>query len=191
MPFFKGFFPGLRINRDQILGSQYNIGVINHGEHQLLADKLETLMKKLAEEIAQNLECHELISNLQYYHKKLIVDDVIGLEAKLRHTGRSAQIDEALMQKEEFVKLLEKYSLFQSAQKIFAHCLSMAHHEFRHFVHPHVDVMNTQQIDQIVTTRIVEPLVRECTDGEFFIDHNIAMGLIYWLAEQCYVRWHK
>jgi hypothetical protein len=191
MPFVRTFFPGTLINRDQILGSQYNIGVVNHVNRQSLSDKLELLMKKLAEEIAQNLECHELISNLQFYHKKFVVDDIVGLEAKLRHTGRSDQVDEAIMQKEEFVKLLEKYSLFQSAQKIFSHCLSMAHHEFRHFIHPQVGTMSIQQIDQLVTTRIVEPLVRECTDGEFFIDHNIAMGLVYWLAEQCYVRWHK
>ncbi|WP_368039360.1 MULTISPECIES: ABC-three component system protein [unclassified Tardiphaga] len=37
----------------------------------------------------------------------------------------------------------------------------------------------------------MEPTVSECGASVFEIDHNTALGMVYWLAEQCFVRWHR
>lgn len=182
---------GLSFARDQINGSQLNIEnfYANHSVTQ--SSKLKLWMTKLANEVEKNERCQATLQNLQFFHKRFSVDGVWGLEDKLHHAGRGNQIILALMQKEEFEKLLERYSLYQSAQQIFAHCLAKANHEFNYFIHPHVNKLSIEEIDRMVTTAIVEPLVNECHDGVFTIDYNIAMGMVYWLSEQCFVRWHQ
>ena len=39
-------------------------------------------------------------------------------------------------------------------------------------------------------THIVAPIVEECGCGVFTMTYNHVLGMIYWLAEQCFIRWH-
>jgi hypothetical protein len=75
------------------------------------------LLKKLEEEVAQNEEVKTLIETLAHYHKRHSHDGVDGLQSKLIAGGRSSEYLDAIAKKELFVKLLEKWSLYASAQQ--------------------------------------------------------------------------
>ena len=132
-----------------------------------------------------------MVEGLQRFYSRKSVDGIDGLEAKLTAGGRSHELFDALEQKERFSKLLDKWSLYASAQQIFAYLLAKAEHEFRLIVLPQITLLDEVCINQLVSERIVYPLVDEVGDGVFNVDPGIVMGMIYWLAEQCFVRWHQ
>jgi hypothetical protein len=163
--------------------------ITNHN-YPAVASRIEALMLGLAKEIEEKQETQGIIESLQFYFKKVSPDGISGLEAKLNHAGRNNELFIAFEKKELFAKLLEKYSLYESAQKIFAYLLAKVEHKFNYSVHPQVTYCDPLQINQLISAQIVEPVVDECGIGPLDINHNVAMGMVYWLAEQCFVRWH-
>ncbi|MDR6821027.1 hypothetical protein J2X76_006227 [Neorhizobium sp. 2083] len=161
-----------------------------HHNYPVVASRIEALMLGLAKEIETKQEVQGIIDSLQFYFKQIAPDGIAGLEAKLNHADRGGEIYIAYEKKELFVKLLDKYSLYESAQKIFAYLLAKVEHEFNFAVHPRVTYCDALQINQLISTKIVEPIVAECGVGPLDVNHNVAMGMVYWLAEQCFVRWH-
>lgn len=154
------------------------------------ASVIEKLLHKLQHEIEQNIQYNETIVRLQRYHGGIAHDDVKGLVAKLTHSGRAAQVDIALEQKEEFAKLLETWSLYLSAQEIFVYLLARAENVFTTEVMPELGTSTIGQINRQINRDIVGPIVEECAVTVLQIDHVTAMGMLYWLAEQCFIRWH-
>lgn len=155
------------------------------------ASKIEALKARLAEEMQNDRTASELIDGLQEYHRRRRPHDGIeGLEGKLRAAARDTEILDAYEQKEMFAKLLAKWSLYASAQEIFLHLLSLAVHEFRMSIQPLLGQLDRQGYNELVTQKIVMPLIEEVGDGVMSLDALVTMGLYYWLAEQCFVRWH-
>jgi len=155
------------------------------------ASKIEILKARLVEEMQNDCTALELIESLQEYHRRRrSPDGVEGLECKLRVAEREHEILDALEQKEMFAKLLAKWSLYASAQEIFVHLLSLAVHEFRMTIQPLLGHLDRQSYNELVTQKIVVPLIEEAGDGVLSLDALVTMGLYYWLAEQCFVRWH-
>jgi hypothetical protein len=148
------------------------------------------LMEQLAEEIRTNAQVTAFIDTLQMYLERHPYDGVDGLEAKLEHAGRSAEISLALRKKDLFARLLARYSMFDSAQHIFAYLLSKVETNFRLLVLPNLQGRTQAEIDQLFSTHLVGPCANEIKSGVFSLNAAIASGMVYWLAEQCYVRWH-
>jgi hypothetical protein len=155
------------------------------------AGVVEELLKKLDIEVAKNEKVRETIETLAYYYNRRSTDGIDGLEEKLKKGNRASEIMFALEKKELFAKLLEKWALYASAQKILAYFLAKAEYEFNFNIHPHINDTKPSTINGLVTEKIVAPIVAECGSSVFAINHAVAMGIIYWLAEQCYVRWHS
>jgi len=97
--------------------------VHNHPVATKSASIVEQLLHKLQKEIDENCKVRETIEALRYYYTRKSHDGVDGLEAKLKHSGRTHETFQALEKKELFAKVLEKWSLYASAQKIFVHLL--------------------------------------------------------------------
>lgn len=152
--------------------------------------KLEKLKERLRQEINNDAQCHQIIDELLYFQKKVPDDGVIGLEAKLEAAGRSQQLMSALEMKERFAKLLERWSLYGSAQEIFAHLLAMADYRFGHQIKPLMEKLGSVEIDELIEQKIIVPAIEDTGVDVFSLDHHAAMGMVYWLAEQCRVRWH-
>ena len=152
---------------------------------------VEQLLLRLQQEIDDNKQVRDTIETLRQYYKKKSHDGVKGLEEKLRHSGRAHEIFYALEKKEQFSKLLEKWSLYASAQEIFVHLLAKAEHEFTMYVLPQISVLKEHEINAIIDAKIVDPITNECGTTVFEMNHGVAMGMLYWLAEQCFVRWHQ
>jgi hypothetical protein len=172
------------VGRDKIV--KYNLAPAG------TVGKLEALKACLEEEMKNNKTVAEIVESLQQYHsRRPPPDGISGLECKLRVGKREPEILDAMEQKEIFAKLLERWSLYASAQEIIAHLLSRVVHEFRQFIQPQLGQIAPDSYNLLVTERIVYPIVDEVGIGAFSVNHQIVMGMFYWLAEQCYVRWHK
>jgi hypothetical protein len=171
-----------------IIGRDKNETHIHYGAAPSV---IEQLLAKLHVEIADNAQTRNTIESLARYQKQRSHDGIVGLEAKLTKAGREAEIFDALEQKELFAKLLETWSLYESAQSIFACLLAKAEYEFKFFIQPKIGMVDDLTLNQMVNDKVIEPTTTACGGSAFKIDHSEAMGMIYWLAEQCFVRWHK
>lgn len=152
---------------------------------------VEQLLEKLQAEIQKNEEVRHRVESLQYFYERRTKDGIDGLEAKLTAGGRDHELYLALEKKELFVKLLEKWSLYASAQEIFAYLLAKVEHEFSMFVYPKIGDLDQSSINELLNDRIVLPTIEECGSDVFVLNHSVVMGMVYWLAEQCFVRWHQ
>jgi hypothetical protein len=160
-------------------------------ETPLPVTKIAMLQQKLFEEISNNAEVQNKIEQLQRYFEKKSHDGIDGLEAKLKAGHRESELFFALEKKEEFAKLIDRWSMYLSAQEMFVVMLAKVEYEFNLFVMPKIGVVGECDVNQIVHDRIVEPTVAQCATGVIDINHGVVMGMVYWLAEQCFVRWHK
>lgn len=149
------------------------------------------LLEKLHTEVASSAKIRHTIESLAHYYNRRSIDGVDGLEKKLEAAGRQTEYLAAIEKKEMFAKLLEQWSLYASAQEIFVHLLARAEHEFNYIIYPQISGLTEVQINQLVTDKIVNPTVAECGASIFAVNHGTALGIIYWLAEQCFVRWHQ
>jgi hypothetical protein len=152
---------------------------------------VEKLLEKLHAEIARSEATRPIIESLARYYEERAHDGIKGLKNKLDAAGRSGEYTDALEKKEMFAKLLEKWSLYASAQEIFVYLLARAEHEFNLIIYPQISSLKPFEVNQLVTEKIVGPTVAECGPTVFNFNHGTAMGMIYWLAEQCFVRWHQ
>jgi len=181
---------GASAGRDLVAGNKTSI-YETHNHFEGRRTQIEGWLEKLAIEMKENERVQEMVDSLQYFHEKHSVDGIDGLEAKLDHAGRSDQLSKALKRKEHFSKLLDKYSHFGSAQQIFALLLSKIDTSFDEEILPYVDQVTSAEIDQMVKAKLIEPVITEIGAAPFLVDYNHAAGMVYWLAEQCFIRWHK
>lgn len=178
------------VEGDQVAGSKYTAKAINIYGAGKGASVVDKLLVSLQEEMARNEKCSELIAKLQRYHGGLTVDGVKGLEAKLARANRGDELAIATDSKEQFAMLLERWSYYASAQEILVYLLARTEQRFNSEIKPLIPVLSEAEINQKFNALIVDPTVEDCGATVFNIDHMTAMGMIYWLAEQCFVRWH-
>jgi hypothetical protein len=180
--------------RDIVGGDQSKVAIANaviNLPPQPVGGKISQLLARLKVEVASNQEVAARLAELEFYYLHRAGDGVQGLEAKLTASGQQAVIYWALEQKEQFAKTLERWSLYASAQEILAHFLSKAYYEFGVHILPRLGDLTAAEITTIFDERFVQPTVEECGAGVLPMNHNIAVGMVYWLAEQCFVRWHR
>ena len=168
-----------------------NKTVVNNYSQERRLSKIERLKERLKGEVETG-ECRqETIDRLQDFYKRIPEDGIVGLEAKLEAADRSNQLLIALDMKEKFSKLLEKWSLYFSAQEIFVHLLAKAEYKFSMQIRPLIPHLNQVEVDELVEEKIINPAIEEIGAEIFSLDHQTAMGMIFWLAEQCRIRWHQ
>jgi hypothetical protein len=152
--------------------------------------QIEGWLDRLADEMRDNAQVRTLVDNLQYYFQPFPYDDVVGLEAKLDHAGRTSQKKAALRKKEAFSKLLADWQAYPAAQEIIAYFLARIEAAFETTIVPVLTSAKPEQIDGLIASNLVEPVLAEMGRGPFMLNHLNVGGMVYWLAEQCYVRWH-
>lgn len=160
--------------------------VINSGP----SSSLVALMERLADEIRRNEHVQNFVAELQLYYEHQSYDGIDGLENKLQHAGRASQISKAIRKKELFVRLLDDFSMFDSAQHVFVHVLSKMEADFDAYVLPHLGQMSDADIDVLINERLITPATHQGVVGAFTLNAAITAGMVYWLAEQCFIRWH-
>ncbi|AMX97389.1 MULTISPECIES: ABC-three component system protein [Mesorhizobium] len=167
---------------------------INHTYKNIAANRvsaIEKLLQKLELEIERNQVARDTIDRLKRFYSQRSHDGVRGLRAKLSVSGREDSYSDAIEMKEMFVKLLERWSHYYSAQQIIVYLLARAERQFNDIILPQISTCGVVEINKFMNELIVIPTVEDCGASVLEVDHNTAMGMIYWLAEQCFVRWHK
>lgn len=154
-------------------------------------ERITELVARLDREIQRDETRDQWIETLQFFDEPIAPDGVVGLEAKLKHSGRERKIDSALRHKEMFVKFLTRYSLYGAAQELLSLCLHQIYYEFDTTIHPICGNLSPYDIDQIISSRVVNKIVEDYGLGTFALNHGLVLGMTYWLAERCYVRWHE
>ena len=154
-------------------------------------DQVRELVRRLDREVLRDEQRQEWVESLEFFEEPFAPDGIVGLEAKLAKAGRVDKIPMALRHKELFVKFLSKWALYGAAQELLALCLHRLHSDFETQIHPQCGNFDSRQIDQIISQDIVTEVVREYGLGTFALNHGLVLGMTYWLAERCYVRWHE
>ena len=156
------------------------------------ASQISLLLKKLDQEIIDNVNTNTFIDDLQMFENNREGETVVGLKAKLEKVDRGDEVFFAEMKKEHFSKLLLKFTHFPSAQKLFAYFLSRIHEVFETHIAPHASSLSRQDMEKIVEDMIVAPTLADMGTGfdHFTLTHSHIRGMIFWLADRCYIRWH-
>jgi hypothetical protein len=173
-------------------GAQAGANVVGRDYNNFEAKKgvVEKLLLKLKEQFESNEQTQTTIDELTRYHTRRATDGIDGLESKLEASGRSDYYDDAIEKKEMFAKLLQRWSLYSSAQQIFVHILARAENEFTQVIYRQIPQKTPEEINALVIDRIVNPIVEECGGELLSVNHNLVQGMVYWLAEQCFIKWH-
>jgi hypothetical protein len=171
---------GDNVGRDKI--------TVHHAERR---SQIEGWLERLADERRESAEARELVDSLQYYFQRFPYDHVVGLEAKLDHAGRTDQKKIALRKKEAFSKLLAEWQAYPAAQEIFAYFLTKVESSFEAHIAPMLGINSIEEIDMSFKDKVIQPVLDEMTCGPFMLNYVNVSGMVYWLAEQCYIRWHS
>lgn len=153
--------------------------------------QIDGWLDRLAEELRGNVEMRDLVDSLQYYFQQNPYDEFVGLEAKLERAGRSGQKHSALRKKEAFSKLLEEWRSYPAAQEIIAYFLTKIEVAFETQIIPLLNSSSITDIDSEILQKLITPVVEEMGCGPFMLNYGHVNGMVYWLAEQCYIRWHS
>lgn len=181
---------GANVGRDQA-GRDIKYNVTNQLPRPV--SQITRLLRKLSEQIDNNETTQQFIEALQFYVDNRGSEEVVGLQEKLAHVGRSSEYKTALMKKEAFAKLLLKFENFSSAQELFAYILAIIHDVFDEKIVPVCDRLDQAGIEALVDEHIVAKIFEEYAEGSdaFTLTQLHVRGMIYWLADKCFVRWHK
>jgi hypothetical protein len=159
------------------------------------ASQVSTLLKRLEKQIAdKNGDARDqIVQNLRYFVDQRDTADVIGLEEKLKRSQLKISYSSALERKEAFVKLLLTYQEFSSAQELFAYFLDHIYDVFEEKICPNIEDLSAVDIEKIVDDCIIDKIFSEigCGSAAIVINRTHVRGMIYWLADKCFVRWHK
>lgn len=155
--------------------------------------QISRLLDRLDEEIsAGDTQLEGFIDDLQMFQNHRDSAEDVGVEAKLKASDREDQLASAQEKKELFVKLLDRMQHYPSAQKLFAFFLARINDVFENHIIPHVSTLDRQGVDQIIEDKIIQPTISDMGIGfdHFTINHAHVRGMIFWLADRCYVRWN-
>ncbi|EPE96322.1 ABC-three component system protein [Rhizobium grahamii] len=62
--------------------------------------------------------------------------------------------------------------------------------EFTQVIYGQIPKREPEEISALVIDRIVNPIVDECGGDLMAVNHNLVQGMVFWLAEQCFIKWH-
>lgn len=169
-----------------------NLTQINHyaasaSSKSMISDLISRLEKEIADDVLRTGWIEDLI----FFEEPLKLDGVEGLEAKLDAAGMSERRMSALRQKEMFAKFLEKRALYDAAQQILALCLHRIWADFDAYVHPSCGAVACAELNELIHEKVITPIVSEYGCSAFPLNHSLVLGMTYWLADRCYVRWHQ
>lgn len=152
---------------------------------------LEELYKRFEKEKKENPELQEICEELDYYNSRFD-GDIIGLEEKLIAGNREQMIFYAKSTKEQFRKKLMKTSqLSLAAQEINIHILAKVRRGFMGEIYNRICNNEPQSnIDQLITERIIKPVMAELGINIFHYNEDEVMGMIFFLTGNCHLKWN-
>ncbi|MGO4355085.1 ABC-three component system protein [Rhizobium sp. RAF36] len=154
--------------------------------------QVNRLLKLLSDQISKDESMVGFVDDLQFFIDNRDGEAVVGLKDKLEVCGRGAAFNDAKKKKELFAKLLMRFERFSSAQQLFAYIMAAIHETFDTKIIPSTSSLTAVEIDAMIESEIVDKVMAEIGEGSdhMTLNRTHIKGMIYWLADKCYVRWH-
>lgn len=142
-------------------------------------------------EIEKDPAYKEFTEKLHQFLYKKVEGELRDLEQKLEDADREHLFFFAMDVKEQITKKIQKSSHYQSAQDIYTYLLSNIRAAFQHEVYGRIKSGRFEQyeIDELVTSKIVEPYLHSVEGCSLNIDKEEIYGLLYILTGNCYIQW--
>ncbi len=133
----------------------------------------------------------QFLSDLYLYVHARDESDPDTLEQKLESANRSSERRLAVRALERFQMLLETYQHFPSGQKLLGFFLAQIHDVFCYQILG--KGLTDAQIDGIIQSQIIDKTILDMGRGfkHFTLTPVHVRGMLYYLADKCYVRWDE
>lgn len=155
---------------------------------------LGRLYRKLSEEAAGDALLTEYIAQLQIFTRVVQDEEIQGLDGKFVAADREDQLDMAMAMKEMIYGELRENMFSKTFQTIYATLMGKIHDEFQVHIRPAiVGGANRLEIDVLVNQKIVQPIVNDLEDCQYFegVATSTVRGMMYFLTGNCHLVWHK
>lgn len=136
---------------------------------------------------------YERVQNLKFFQEPVEHEDgePSNLKEKLEHAGRIHEYKRARRCNEHFLKLLEKYGLYKSAQELFGYIMANIESSFQRKVMPSIVAGKEAEIvDALIYESVVDAIVSDIPDTELFLNHTHIEGMLYYIGDKCHIQWH-
>jgi hypothetical protein len=154
-----------------------------------------SLLRQIDEEMRSNQLYNGFIDELQLLISKREDSELKGLAEKLKAVGRSDELADAELDLHIFEMMLEKFTHYQSAQKLFFYFLVRIRSVFLSHIMPKTANLQRTELEQIIEDKIVQPTLAEMDivggHEHLLITESHVRGMIFWLAERCHIRWQS
>lgn len=180
------------INAKYVAGGNMNNTYFNFSNSVPGYSYMNTLIRRLKKEMADNNICKETLENLTHLSTRTSREKLIGLEKKLEAGNRTEDIDFAQDVKEAFYRKIKKTENYASAQEIYAYLLSEVCSRFVDHVYPCIiEGKSKSEVNFLIAKFVFEPI--QCMLGENILKifRTDIEGMLYFLTDNCHIKWSK
>ena len=156
-------------------------------------NQVTTLLDNLAREIDDDHreQMTKFLSDLYLFVHARDEADPDDLTTKLASAKRAQELQYAPAALERFEMLLETYKHFPSGQKLLGLFLAQIHDVFCYQILG--KDLTDQEIDDIIQEKIIDKTISDMGVGfkHFTLTPRHVRGMVYYLADKCYIRWDE
>ncbi len=159
------------------------------------SSQLAALAQRVEDEMREQRFYNGKIDQLQYYISRREDSDLKGLKEKLEAVGRGGELGSAERDLLFFEQMMEKYTHYQSAQRIFVHLMMRIMTVFETKIMPEDLNLSRRKVDEIISEEILKPTLSDIDSlggqADIFMNEGEVRGMVNWLAERCHIRWQS
>ena len=150
---------------------------------------LQRIVSACLAEIANGIIADTFLQQLQHYNRP---PSERNLETKLIGSGQnSAYYEFAIAAKEDFAKFVEVIGRTPSGQLVLVSAFKHAYSIYGEKIKPKIGQLTFSQQESIFDELIVEYLSQNLTGLPNFYGRNEAIGLLFYLADNCFIEYAK
>lgn len=165
--------------------------VINIAPTNGPVEELHKLYEKLKKDGHGDSSGGSFSAKLLHYMSSTTDDDVRGLQAKLKDSGREYLVQSALRMKEQAAKSMMKYQTSKTAQRVFTLTLADLHSRFTLTVTPVIQAgADPVEVDQCIQS-VIQATQSMLGENVLEFDPMDLLGMLYFLGGNCHIRWDK
>jgi len=156
--------------------------------------KMKALMEEYKQERSKNIEFNQVIEELDYYLNpvKSEVQNIVGLEKKLRDGQFDEYLEYAMTVKDTFYRKVEQYRLSKAAQNIFLYIMADVLTIFHQKIYPLICNYTSHDIIMSkINDEIIKVLSQKLGENVLNIFSDSITGIIYYLTGNCHIKWSK
>lgn len=165
--------------------------------HQPAAEhnnRLVTWLRKLQEQVDNDIQIQEKMDRIRRYHTKL--PRTLGLKRKLQDGGfTKTAIDKACRLKQGYAKKATKYQYYEMANRIDDYLFAIVSNHFDIYILPLIKAEKPlEEINQAVYEKVIKPVVNELNvngaeDTCLCYTIDDIFGMLYYLTGNCHINW--